>query len=235
MQEGGYTLRVREAGDNYVACLSVNYGDGISIDVKATVSVTAIAKLLNTEFSGAFGAMAGAGEDPEMVGWGFFKKIWKKVKKVAKKVAKSKVFKIAKKVFRSPIFKGIAAAIPGVNVAVGALTAADMAMQAAGKVYKSYKKVKRYFNKAKGIARRVKRAAFGQAKRRGVKTPQFRRAWKSGWNSVPNPRELAMIRRYRRSSQGRRMVRRASRAVPQFQRRYQQALPGFMSQYARGY
>ena len=230
MQGGAYTLRIRERGDWFAACLDVNLGNDVVIAVKAKVSTSAIAKLLNRTFSGSFGGMSG---DPAQME-GFFGSIWKAVKSVAKKVTKNKVFRVAKKIFRNPMFKGVAMAVPGVNVAVGALTAADMAMQAAGGVAKmiSGGKGRRRVAQARGAARVIKRRAMRQAMRRRVPANTFRRAWQSGWSAVPDPRVIAAIRRYRGPQNVRQMYR---QALPAYQQQYAQALPNFMQQYARAF
>lgn len=228
--QGAYTLAIRERGDAYCACLSVKLGKDVAIDVKASVSTSAVASLLNRTFRGTFGGVA-AGSVPEAEMVGFFGKIFRAVKKVAKSVARSKVFRAARGVFRSPIFKGIATAIPGVNVAVGALTAADMAIQAADGVSKMIRggKGRRGVQVARARARVIKRRAALQARRRRVPFPTFQRAWRSGWGSVPDPRLVAAIRRYRGPQNPRAMFR---AALPQMTRGYAAALPGFMAQYA---
>lgn len=212
-----YEIRTYEKGDYWHACLRVCLGKDTCIDMHARVSMSALARVLNKTFAGTFNVGADGREQVA----GFFGKLWKGVKKVAKKVAKSKVFKVAKGVFRSPIFKAIAAGIPGVNVAVGALTAADMAMSAARSVYK---KGKRGF----ALARRIKRVAMSQARRRRVPKATFQRAWRSGLNAVPSPKELAILRKY--SGYARRMY---NRAAPRARRRVQRGVPSYFRQFQR--
>lgn len=227
MQRGGYTLKMRERGGKLIALMTLHLGNDVNIRARATVSQSALASIMNKSFRGSFGGMAGADEElpeEELMGW-FGSKIFKKIKKVAKSVAKNKVFKVAKKIFRNPVFKGVAMAIPGVNVAVGALTAADIAMQAAAGIAKMYKSGRGAVKQARGAARGLKRQAWGQAKRRGVPAAQFKRAWRSGWGAVPNPRLVTEIQRYRGNPAARQMFYR-TRATAR--RGYGRQLPSFI-------
>lgn len=222
----GYTLAVRERGDWYVACLTLRFGKDMCMSLKARVSQSAIARMLNKTFRGRI-KMGGT---PDVMG--FFGRIARAVKGVANKVARSRVFQTASGLMRNPIVRSMAMQIPGVGQTMAALQTANMGLRAARGLAQTIKAANfRPSAQQLAMARRragaMQRRAFSYAARFQLPQQTMQRAWQSGVQSMPDPRLIAQIQRYRGPQNVQQMYR---SYLPQAQRGYAQAMPGFIAQ-----
>lgn len=176
-----YAISVREHGDFIIATAEVRINRDVWLTIRSKVSQNAIKDLLGKTFKGH---IPHTGPDVS----GFFGKLWKGVKGVAKKVAKSKVikgaFKAVKGVVKSPIFQGALTAIPGVGPVLGPglamATAAYSGLKAGtAKRAGNKKKARAYAKHAKAVAKRA-RLPYGKLKqsfRYGMDQSLDPRAW----------------------------------------------------------
>jgi hypothetical protein len=178
-----YQIQVREIKGNTVATARLKIAPDVWVQVKAVVSQKAIKNLLTRTFRGRIPP----GESVS----GFFGKLWKGVKKVAKKVANSKVIKgaynVVKKVVKNPIFQGALTAIPGVGTVIGPTLAAATTAYAGVKAATASKKgnkreAKRLMKRAKTIAKKAK-----------VPKQQFYKTFQHGMDQAIDPRMWQMM------------------------------------------
>lgn len=185
-----YRASVREHNGYYLGTLAMNLGGGASVVVRSKVSIEQIANLLGKTFQGQWGS-------DEMLGEvGFFGSLWKGVKSVARKVAKSKVLRTAGKVIQNPAFRAIAAQIPGVSNVMGAIDAANAGISAANSVSKLVNSgaPRSQVMAQRGRALELKKRVATRARAAGLPFAQFQRAWASGWGAVPDPRLVRQLR-----------------------------------------
>ena len=224
----GYTLAVRERGDWYVACLTLRFGKDMCMQLKARVSQSAIAQLLNKTFRGRI-KMGGQGDDV----MGFFGRISRAVRGVANKVARSRVYRTANTLMRNPMVRQMAMTIPGVGQTMATLQTANMGLRAARGIAQTMKAARlRPTRSQMAMARQramaLKRRAFNYASRFRVPQQQMQQAWRSGFMAMPDPRLIAQIQAYRGPQNVQQMYR---TYLPQAQRGYAQAFPAFLAQY----
>lgn len=180
MQDPGtFRIKVRPVGDGYTADACIAIAPGLDAKASAHVSSKAIAELLQREFEGRFGQGVGL--------FGFIKKIWKGAKKVAKKVAKSKVLKSVVGITKNPAFLAALSVVPGVGpAAAGGLAAAHAA----------YAGLKAMTAKRKGkpkLARQISLKAARQARKYRLPPARFNAAQRYGAGLSVNPAGLAYL------------------------------------------
>lgn len=185
MAAGTYKLQLRQTPSGYMATARINVGTDFSIVARARVSAKAIEKILRTSWEGN----VGASHQNEIGLFGFVKKLWRGAKKIAKKVARSKVLGKIAKFVRKPAFMAALSVIPG----IGPIAASGLA--AAGAAYGGLQAA---YAKRRGkprLARAISRRAARTARRYGVSSKRFNRAQRYGRRLAVNPRGLRFLTR----------------------------------------
>ncbi len=190
--DGTYSIKVRQVGDDYIATGCVKVGTEYSLKAVARVSAKAIEQVMRQAARGWRGRIGHAegellGDDE--IGWGFLKKLWKGAKKIAKKVAKSKVLGKIAKVVRNPAFMAAVSVIPG----VGPIAAAGLA--AAGTAYMGYRAAMGVKMGKRSLAKRAIRAGSAIARKYKVSRTRARRAFAYGRRLAYDPRMLQFMYR----------------------------------------
>lgn len=205
--QGQYQVRVREVGDDFIATGRVSVGD-FSVRARVKISAMAIQRMLHRAMQGWEGKISGYDGDMEIIGWGFFKKLYKKaksvvkkVKKYARKIAQSKVLGKLAKTFRDPRFMAAISVIPG----IGPVAAAGLA--SAGAAWGGLQAMTARRKGQHGKARRISLANARRAKRYGLSSRRFNRAQRYGAGLSLNPRMMKQLIRMLRASLRRRRSR----------------------------
>ena len=188
---GTYSLQVRQVGDHYVATGSVKVGLDYAIRATARVSAKAIEQAMRAAARGWRGKIGAAEGDllGDEIGWGFLKKLWKGAKKIAKKVASSKVLGKIAKVVRNPVFMAALSVVPG----VGPVAAAGLA--AASTAYMGYRAAMGVATGKRGLAKAAIRAGSAVARKYGVPAARAKRAFNFGRKLAFDPRMLQFMYR----------------------------------------